>query len=89
MSTLDRSRMMKPTKIHSLSEVFHRFSKDGIIHELEKISLKVILGLLSFLSIQVDVNLQPCGLDKTRCWMNLCQSSGDRRLPLRGKSVVM
>lgn len=72
MSTLDRSRMMKPKKIHSLSEVFHRFSKDGIIHELEKISLKVIRGLLSFLSIQVDVNLQPCGLDKTRCWMNLC-----------------
>lgn len=81
--------MMKPTKIHSLSEVFHRFSKDGIIHELEKISLKVIRGLLSFLSIQVDVNPQPCGLDKTRCWMNLCQSSGHRRLPFRGKSVVM
>ena len=72
MGTLDRSRMMKPTKIHSLSEVFHRFSKDGIIHELEKIFLKVIRGLLSFLSIQVDVNLQPCGLDKARCWINLC-----------------
>ena len=36
MSTLGRSRMVKPTKIHSLSEVFHRFSKDGIVHELEK-----------------------------------------------------
>lgn len=59
--------------IHTLWQVLHRFAKDSIVYELEKIFLKVIRGLLSFLGIEVEVTLQPCTLRKAQCLVDLCQ----------------
>jgi len=52
--------------IHPVADVFHRLAKDAVVHEFEKIFLKLVLHLGTKVRIQLNVWFQPC-LDNNAC----------------------
>ena len=50
--------------VGSLSLVLHGLAEDGVVHQFEKVLLKLIGGSLALLGVKPDIWLQPCRLEE-------------------------
>jgi len=58
--------------IHPVANILHRLAKDAVVHEFEKIFLKLVLRLGTKVRIQLNVWFQPCFFVKGDSAVNLC-----------------
>jgi len=66
-----RRLVIDQPNIHSVSNIFHRLAKDTVVHEFEKIFLKLILRLGMKVCIQLNIWFQPCFFVKGDSAVNL------------------
>jgi len=57
--------------IYPVADIFHCLAKDAVVHEFEKIFLKLILRPETKVRIQVNVWFQPCFFVKGDSVVNL------------------
>ena len=73
--------------VYALAKVFHRLSKDAVVHELVDVFLEVAGSPISELCVHPDVGLYPGALSEAEGPVNLCETHAQREVELQDTVV--
>ena len=73
--------------IHMIPDIFHGFSKDRVVHQLEEIFLELLLCIWTCICVELDVALEPRLFLETYTSMNLLNPQTE--IELLFQSLVM
>ena len=73
--------------VYALAKVFHRLSKDAVVHELVEVLLEVAGSPFSELCVHPDVELHPGALPEAEGPVNLLETHAQRKVELQDTVV--